>query len=129
VKDARVAPLGVTAIHDIHIWARRHIRYEPDIVDNWAQPFETLGWRRGDCEDISILERALLIAAGYSSDQMWLVIVYDLITHDIHAMLIVGRFLLDSRTDKITYVAEAKDYQPIIAFSDNRAVTFGRSVK
>lgn len=127
VKDTRVDALpGLKTIHDIHIWVRRNILYETDVVDNWAQPFETFGWRKGDCEDISILERALLIAAGYASDSMWLVLVYDQIARIDHALLVVDRFLIDSRSDRITYVSKARDYRPIEAFCDDRAATFGR---
>lgn len=127
VKDARVPALPkLRTIHDIHIWIRRNISYKPDVVDNWAQPFETMGWRQGDCEDISILERALLIAAGYASSSMWLVIVYDQIVRLDHALLVVDNFLIDSRSDRITYASKARDYVPIIAFCDDRAVTFER---
>jgi predicted transglutaminase-like cysteine proteinase len=126
VRDSRVPAIGFKTVHDIHIWTRRNIEYRADVEDAWAQPFETLGWGHGDCEDISILERALLIAAGYPSNLMWLVLVYDKLAHVDHALLVYDRFLIDSRTDRIGYAAKAKDYEPVIAFSDGRAVTFGR---
>jgi predicted transglutaminase-like cysteine proteinase len=126
VKDTRVPAIEPKTVHDIHIWVRRHITYCADREDLWAQPFETLGCREGDCEDISILERALLIAAGFDSAAMWLVLAYDQIARVDHALLVYDKFLIDSRTDRITYVADAKDYRPVIAFCDDDTYIFGR---
>lgn len=129
VKDARIAPLpGAHTAHDIHIWVRRNVSYWADVGDEWQLPGETLTKRKGDCEDMAILERALLIAAGFPSSDIWLLIAYDMDAHETHAMLLFERFLIDSRTDKIMLAAGARDYTPIIAFSDDRAVTFGRAV-
>ncbi len=126
VKDETVFAPPVSSIHDIHIWCRRHVAYLADRFDAWALPEDTLAAGAGDCEDFSILERALLIAAGYASDQIWLVAAEDLVARMAHAMLICGEFLLDCRTDRISLAAKAKDYRPIVAYCDNKAVTFGR---
>jgi hypothetical protein len=120
-----------------HTWVLKHISYQPELAgkDKWQAPTDTLALGTGDCEDICILERAILKALGWRADSIWMLIVYDLITRQDHALLwlsgrtAVADIYLDSRVVHAIPHSNFQDYLPIIAFSDSQAVTFGRKAK
>lgn len=123
-KTAEAMP-GLDTPEAVHLWARRNITYTPERIDLWQSPAHTLKRKAGDCEDIAILERALLKAAGWDKP-MWLLIVYDIIVRTDHALLITDGKMLDCRTDRIIPLELFSDYRPIAAYSDEAPLTFGR---
>ena len=127
VQDHTIeAPAGLTTPADIHRWTRSHVQYQRDFADHWSTPAETLARGVGDCEDFAILERAMLIAAGFCRAQIWVVVAHDLVIREDHAFLIAGEQVLDCRSDEIIDLASLTDYRPIIAFRDAEMVMFGR---
>jgi predicted transglutaminase-like cysteine proteinase len=119
---------GLKTPKDVIVWVRRNVSYQRDSEDYWQSPAETLNRKAGDCEDFAILARALLIGAGFDSSDMWLLIGRDLIAREEHAVLVFKEFILDCRTDKVLKLSQYTDFAPIVAYSDDRAVIFGRKI-
>jgi hypothetical protein len=127
VESQRISPIeGLETPKQVIVWMRRNITYKRDDVDYWQSPEETLSLKTGDCEDYAILGRAILIAAGFDSSTIWVLMGKDLITREEHAVLVVQNFVLDCRTDIVQKLEAFTDFAPIVAYSDNRAVIFGR---
>ncbi len=131
VKDERIAPIvGIKTLGGAHRYIRGFMEYRPDEGgDEWTGPNETLARGYGDCEDLALLERAILISIGVPDSEIWFVLVNDLITKQVHAMLVVDGQLLDSRSDRIQPIRQAMDYAPIEAFCNDATVVFGRIVR
>jgi predicted transglutaminase-like cysteine proteinase len=72
------------------------------VADYWSDPFETLLYNRGDCEDYAILKYAALLEAGIPKDDVKIVILRNFFPHEDHAMVatrVDGQWLiLDNRT-------------------------------
>lgn len=105
VKDEKVhvivtPPLESEAVHEIDKWTQRQVMYQGEPVDNWSPPGVTLRRGFGDCEDIAILKRALLLRYGIPDERIFFILVRDLLVKQDHAALIVddgGWKFLDSR--------------------------------
>ena len=65
------------------------IRYRPDDFDKWEEPDKTWEEGYGDCEDIAILKRALLLKAGVKDEKIWFVIARSKFGGQDHALLLV----------------------------------------
>lgn len=127
VRNERIKPIpGIKTPDGAHRFIRKFMRYQADASDDWSTPSETLKRGYGDCEDLALLERAIRISLGKPSNEIWFVLVRDLVVRVEHAMLVVDGMLIDSRSDIILPVAQASDYAPVMAFCDDRAVLFGR---
>lgn len=132
VRDQRALGLryrgeGIAA--KVDKWVNYAVRYERDDGDSWAPPAETLAKLAGDCEDIALLKRALLINSGVPEPQIMFVLAYDLLARADHAFLVVfeARWLALENRNSLTMPAERlRDYRPIEAFTRDRAWTFGR---
>lgn len=110
-------------------WVRENITYTRDVGDNWQTPNETLVRKAGDCEDFCILMRALLINAGFDSSKIWMMIGNDLIAKEAHAVLVFeDKFVLDQRCSKVLLLEMYMDFTPVLAYSDKKAVIFGRKI-
>jgi predicted transglutaminase-like cysteine proteinase len=72
------------------------------VPDHWSAPFETLQSSRGDCEDYATLKYLALRAAGFSGDDVKIVILKNVFPNEDHAAVAVrveGEWLiLDNRT-------------------------------
>jgi predicted transglutaminase-like cysteine proteinase len=72
------------------------------VEDHWSAPFETLRSGRGDCEDYAIVKYLALLEAGFSEDDVKIVILKNDFPNEDHAVLAVrvdGDWLiLDNRT-------------------------------
>lgn len=129
VKDARLPQtLLARSSAESHALARQLVKYqrEPDNADDWQTPAETRARAVGDCEDLALFERALLINGGIKSASLWLLIVYDLATKQDHALLWTPIRYIDCRAPRPLPHASFTDYRPIAAFNDTEALTFGR---
>lgn len=117
---------GVTTPEEVNHWVNSNVTYTQDVVDHWQLPSETMERREGDCEDIAILKRALLKASGYQDDQVFFVIVKDLITRQDHAVVVVDGLSLDSFSSVVLPLDEVRDYTPILALTGTSGWLFGR---
>jgi predicted transglutaminase-like cysteine proteinase len=72
------------------------------VSDHWSAPFETLQSNRGDCEDYAILKYLALRAAGFSEDDVKIVILKNVFPDEDHAAVAVHVddewLILDNRT-------------------------------
>lgn len=128
VKDKTLPPIdGVFDPATAHRFVREKITYRPEGLDDWSEPALTLKRGYGDCEDFCLLERALLLAAGWKPP-IYLLIAHDLLARLDHALLVTQGEILDCRTPRLIPVASFADYRPIFAFSSppNENLTFGR---
>jgi predicted transglutaminase-like cysteine proteinase len=71
-------------------------------ADRWSAPFETLRSSRGDCEDYAIVKYLALTEAGFSRDDVKIVILKNAFPTEDHAVVaarVDGQWLiLDNRT-------------------------------
>lgn len=122
------------AIDAINRYVNARVIFTDDIVqfgtaDRWLRASDTLAWGKGDCEDYAIAKMAMLKKAGFTDDDMYLVILKDLVRRADHAVLVVrteGRFLvLDNGTNRLLDSDAVQDYRPILTYSAGKAWTHG----
>jgi predicted transglutaminase-like cysteine proteinase len=89
----RAADLAISPFSDEMQWG---------VADHWSDPFETLLYNRGDCEDYAILKYAALLEAGIPKDDVKIVILKNFFPNETHAAVatrVDGQWLiLDNRT-------------------------------
>ena len=72
---------------------------------------------------------ARLRRAGFADQDLYLVVLKDLVRRADHAVLVVrsdGRFLvLDNASDRLLDSAEIRDYRPILTFTAGKRYTHG----
>ena len=72
------------------------------VQDHWSDPFETLHFNSGDCEDFAFVKYAALLAAGFSKDAVKIVVLRNRWPDEEHAVVAVrvGHqwLILDNRT-------------------------------
>ncbi|WP_260483274.1 transglutaminase-like cysteine peptidase [Sphingomicrobium flavum] len=99
------------------------------VRDRWVRASDTLAAGRGDCEDYAIAKMAMLKAAGFRADDLYLVVAKDLIRRADHAVLVVrseGKFLvLDNNTDRIEDANAIADFRPILTYASTGRWTHG----
>jgi predicted transglutaminase-like cysteine proteinase len=102
------------------------IRYVSDYAqhgepDRWSTPLATFATAKGDCEDYAIAKYVALTAAGFSRDDLQLVLVRDRSVRQDHAVLAArldGRWLLlDNRFSTLTDDSDAKSFTPLFAIN------------
>lgn len=129
VKDDRL-PAAFKADNEAaaHASTADNIDYqpEPEGTDNWQTPTETLAKQTGDCEDFCLFYRALLLNGGFADSDLWLLILFDLVARQDHALLWTPSYYLDCRARIPLAHSNFYDYRPICAFAANKAVIFGR---
>lgn len=122
----------------VNRWVNAKIDYVEDRAlygraDHWASAGKSLQLGRGDCEDYAIAKMQLLQASGVKANDMFLVIVRDLVRRADHALLVVrvdGELLvLDNETDQILNADEVHDYRPIMTYSANKKWLHGYAAK
>ena len=89
----------------------RHIPYVSDQqnygeVDYWATRAELLA-NGGDCEDFATAEFFDLVEAGVPESELWVTIVLDRKTQEVHAVLVAGEWVLDRRASRVLSSSEA----------------------
>lgn len=99
------------------------------VADKWETANNSLKSGRGDCEDYAIAKLAMLRRAGFSDQDLYFVVLKDLVRRADHAVLVVrseGRFLvLDNGTETVLDSAAIRDYRPIMTFSAGQRFTHG----
>jgi predicted transglutaminase-like cysteine proteinase len=118
----------------VNAWVNHAIAYMPDVpnygvADYWGTARESLTRGHGDCKDYAIAKMELLRALGVASDDLYLVLVKDLVRRQDHALLAVrldGRFVvLDSGYDGVMDSDDVRDYRPILTYSGARTWVHG----
>lgn len=112
---------------------RIHFRYD-DVAtgetDNWITPARLLSTGTGDCEDYALAKFWLLRAAGIPEDDMFVMVVRDLVARVGHAYLAVrvddGFVLLDSRTDRLVAPHMLDEITPVFSITSSGAFLHGR---
>lgn len=104
-------------IHTINRYVNETIRYKPDKEDYWQSANETMLLKMGDCEDIAILKKQMLLKHEIQSK---LLIVLDKKKNDIHMVLLVNNLVLDNQyTEPLVF--NSNEYQ-----SRYKSITFIR---
>lgn len=116
VKDApvfvKVTP-PTNAVHEIDRWVQRKVMYQSEAVDIWSPPQDTLDRGSGDCEDLVILKRAVLLRYGIADERIFFLLVKDLVLRQSHAVLLVeddGWKIVDSCNALTLPVGQVQDY-------------------
>lgn len=102
------------------------VRYVSDYAqhgeaDRWSTPLATFATTKGDCEDYAIAKYVVLREAGFSRDDLQLVLVRDRAVRQDHAVLAArldGRWLiLDNRHSTLTEDSNASSFMPLFAIN------------
>jgi predicted transglutaminase-like cysteine proteinase len=121
----------------VNRYVNRRVRYASDQsqfgeTDVWSAANDTLRRGRGDCEDYAIAKLQILRRAGFSSRDLYLTIVHDLVRRADHAVLVARAagemFVLDDGTDEILASDRVSDYRPVLTFASNGEWTHGYRV-
>jgi predicted transglutaminase-like cysteine proteinase len=121
----------------VNWYVNRRVRFEDDYRrfgrgDVWSSANDTLASGRGDCEDFAIAKMQMLRAAGFSSRDLYLVILRDTVRRADHAVLVAraaGRMVvLDNGTDEVLDTDRVSDYRPILTFASYGEWTHGYRV-
>ncbi len=122
------------AIDRINRYVNARVAYVEDrdrfgVADRWVRAADTLAAGQGDCEDYAIAKMAMLRAAGFDADDLYLVIAKDLVRRNDHAVLVVrseGRFLmLDNYHDQLVDASAMRDLRPVLTYSAGQSWTHG----
>jgi predicted transglutaminase-like cysteine proteinase len=124
--DAVAAKSGRARLDEANRAVNRAILYVHDSVqhgeaDRWSAPLLTLAAGKGDCEDYAIAKYIALQEAGFSRDDMRVVLVRDHAVGQAHAALaarIDDRWLiLDNRSSELIEDLDASSLTPLFAIN------------
>ena len=116
-------------VRAVNLWVNRRIDFTDDAraggrADHWQTASESLRRGRGDCEDYALAKLQLLAALGVPRDDLYLVLVRDLVRRQDHAVLAVrlnDRFVvLDNNSDALLDDGQVRDYRPVMSYSGSR---------
>lgn len=111
---------------EVNAWVNHAIQYQRDAVDYWQAPKSTLKLKTGDCEDMAILKRAILIARGLAPEKIFLVIGLDFAVRESHAVLLADGRVYDNLVDRVLEPRELEgSFRPSIAYGASTWL-FGR---
>jgi predicted transglutaminase-like cysteine proteinase len=121
---AVVSKSGREKLEEANRAVNQAIRYVSDYAqhgeaDRWSTPLATFASAKGDCEDYAIAKYVALTAAGFSRDDLQLVLVRDRAVRQDHAVLAArldGHWLiLDNRFSALKDDFEASSLTPLFA--------------
>ncbi|PWE18607.1 hypothetical protein DDZ18_03105 [Marinicauda salina] len=102
-------------------------------TDHWITPTGLMTTMQGDCEDYVLAKYWTLAAAGIDRDDMYVMVVRDLVARASHAFLAVrdgsGFVLLDSRTDRILRPEDLQGIVPVMTLGVDGAYMHGRPAR
>ncbi len=131
VKDARCdikIPDHADIVAKVDQYVNNLIEYRGEYIDVWSTPEETLARGYGDCEDMALLKRAILLNHGIEDKDIMFLIVNDLVTRQQHAILIVDGRALDNFNNLTLPVERVMDYVPLTACAADMGYIFGKAV-
>jgi predicted transglutaminase-like cysteine proteinase len=92
-------------------------------IDVWSSPLATFAHGAGDCEDYAIAKFVALRQAGFSPDDLRIVIIRDTIRGEDHAVAAArldGHWLtLDNRRMAMVEDAYVRNYRPLFVIDQN----------
>jgi predicted transglutaminase-like cysteine proteinase len=106
------------------------LRPTPDVVDEWYEPLETIASGKADCEDFAMVKYLALRFMGWSADDLALVIAYDPILKQYHAVTAArldGTWLLLDCLTLSLVSPEASRYRPEILIRSGHVYLFARA--
>ncbi|MBR1245199.1 transglutaminase-like cysteine peptidase [Bradyrhizobium sp. AUGA SZCCT0274] len=119
---------GRDKLEDANRGVNAAVRYVSDYsqhgeADRWSTPLATFATARGDCEDYAIAKYVALAAAGFSRNDLQLVLVRDRAVRQDHAVLAArldGRWLiLDNRHSRLIEDSDASSFTPLFAINQH----------
>jgi predicted transglutaminase-like cysteine proteinase len=102
------------------------IRYVSDFAqhgeaDRWSAPLATFVSAKGDCEDYAIAKYVALRQAGFSPDELRVVLVRDRAVREDHAVLAARLndhwLILDNRRSELIEDSDASSFTPLFAIN------------
>lgn len=129
-----IVTVDLPLLDAVHKCVRTRVEYKPDMADHWQDPATTWKRQTGDCEDMAILARAILLERGLADEEVFFLIARDLITRSDHALLLirgnVTNWIMDSQNPHgVMRVDKVKDYVPRFAYQGRRTWMYGRKKK
>jgi len=124
-------------IERANIFVNNRVQYRADRAatgqrDSWLTPAQLFQTGTGDCEDFALAKYWLLREAGVPAEDMYVMVVRDLVARAGHAYLAVrvgDEFvLLDSRTNNVILPENLTDVAPLVSVSATGAFLHGRPV-
>jgi predicted transglutaminase-like cysteine proteinase len=110
----RAINLAITPMSDLLQWG---------VPDRWSAPLETFTTGHGDCEDYAIAKYVALQAAGIAADDLKIVIVWNMIARENHAVAAVrleGEWvILDNRSLALIPDGEVREEIPMFLLDEN----------
>ncbi len=118
-------------VEAVNSFFNRHIRFAEDrdiwgVEDYWATPLETLGVRRGDCEDYAIAKYMSLKMLGIPRERLRLIYVRAQLTggHS-QAHMVLGYYattdaaplILDNLNPQVLPAQQRPDLRPVFSFN------------
>ena len=113
---------GMRLLKEVDLYVNHNITYqsEPQGVDNWQTPEETLTLKTGDCEDYALLKMWILQQLGVNERDMYIEQGINETTSEFHAVLeiIDGShvYYLDNMQEDLTH----NSIKPLGAYTINR---------
>jgi len=126
---------GVALYDAVNVFVNHAVQFQADttleeVLDDWITPETLMQTGEGDCEDFALAKFWLLEYLGVDKDDLYIVVVRDLVVRLPHAYLAVrdgdNVWLLDSRTDGLLTPDELEGIVPVITIGDTAAYLHGR---
>lgn len=121
VKGAGGVKVKFKGANEINALVNYLVAYTPEILDHWQCPRDTMNTGHGDCEDFAILKRALIGRGD-------LIIGYDNILRQNHAVLLVDGKVLDCTHDKLLTPEEMPHFTPRIGMNGTTQWVYGERI-
>jgi len=123
----------LNTLFDINRYVNENFKYEREEKDLWKTPSQMVIDGGGDCEDQAILKMAILIEKGWDQDDLFLVVGYDQLFNNHHAMLLVktdfGYSVLDNTKNTIFKDADYSSFfNPKVSYTMNDTFIHGRKL-
>lgn len=105
----------------VNRWVNSRADFVNDGGDRWAGAAELLARGAGDCEDFALAKLQLLRQLGFPAEDLYLVVVRDLVRRADHAVLVARlgdeMLMLDNNSDVIVDARRQMDYRPVFSYS------------
>jgi predicted transglutaminase-like cysteine proteinase len=127
VADA-VQSQGIARLDAVNRALNAAIRWQTGAAGPWTAPLATLAAGLGDCMDFSIAKYAALREADVAADDLRILIVWDSLARQYHAVLAARDkrrwFILDNRNTVLGEDVEFRNFLPLFAISDQGVTQF-----
>ena len=114
---------------EVSLTVNQKILFVSDLQDEWSNPLITLWRGSGDCEDFVLLKRALLLSVGWKDEDLVMLVGYDKVLREEHAVLLVriasGWIFLDNRNDLALRLEKLTDFTPVKAYTATNSWLYG----